>query len=65
MTSTCSARLTLQGLATIDYVDARDNTKIGKGGNQGLDNGTQAWKLKQLDNGGVVRIRSSISKTAR
>ena len=43
-----------QGLATIDYVDERDETKIGKGGNQGLHNGTR-WQLRQLDNAGVVR----------
>ena len=52
-----------QGLATIDYVDERDDTKIGRGGNQALYNGTQ-WQLRQLDNRGVVQ-RSSLSKMAR
>ena len=48
-----------QGLATIDYVDERDNTKIGKGGTQALDNGTR-WQLRQLDNDGVVRALITI-----
>ena len=47
------------GLASIAYVDERDATKIGKGGNQGLDNGTR-WQLRQLDNGGVVRALITI-----
>ena len=48
-----------QGLATIDYVDERDDTKIGKGGNQALYNGTR-WQLRQLDNDGVVRALITI-----
>ena len=43
-----------QGLATIDYVDQQDQTKIGKTGNQALDRDSQ-WQLRQLDSGGVVR----------
>ena len=43
-----------QGLATIDYVDERDSTKIGKTGNQNLDRDVQ-WQLRQVDSGGVVR----------
>ena len=34
-----------QGLATIDYVDERDDTKIGKSGNQALDRDV-AWQLR-------------------
>ena len=36
-----------QGLATIDYVDERDNTKIGITGWQNLDNDTR-WQLRQV-----------------
>ena len=38
------------GLATIDYVDAQDNTKIGKSGFQTLETGE--WRLKQPRSGG-------------
>jgi len=40
------------GLATIEYVDAQDNTKLGKSGIQTLETGE--WRLKQpRSNGGV------------
>ena len=43
-----------QGLATIDYVDERDKTKIGITGWQNLDKDV-AWELRQVDSGDVVR----------
>ena len=43
-----------QGLATIDYVDERDQTKIGITGWQNLDRDV-AWELRQVDSGDVVR----------
>ena len=43
-----------QGLATIDYVDERDETKIGITGWQNLDKDV-AWELRQVDSGDVVR----------
>ena len=49
-----------QGLATIDYVDERDETKIGKTGNQNLDRDVQ-WQLRQVDSGGVVRAFITIN----
>ena len=49
-----------QGLATIDYVDERDDTKIGKSGNQAVDRDV-AWQLRQLDSAGVVRAFITIN----
>ena len=49
-----------QGLATIDYVDERDETKIGKTGNQNLDRDVQ-WQMRQVDSGGVVRAFITIN----
>ena len=43
-----------QGLATVDYVDERDKTKIGITGWQNLDRDSQ-WQLRQVDSGNVVR----------
>ena len=43
-----------QGLATIDYVDERDKTKIGITGWQNLDRDSE-WQLRQVDSGNVVR----------
>ena len=43
-----------QGLATVDYVDERDKTKIGITGNQNLDKDAE-WNLRQVDSGNVVR----------
>ena len=49
-----------QGLATIDYVDERDDTKIGKSGNQAVDRDV-AWQLRQVDSAGVVRAFITIN----
>ena len=43
-----------QGLATVDYVDERDKTKIGITGWQNLDRESE-WQLRQVDSGNVVR----------